>query len=131
MVRRVDSSDGPYGRRSGRARNCDDLRHPPFSGDIADGFIWGRGTLDDKCAVGPLLEAVEKLVKERVPAALRRSFWPLATTKKSAARLRLPDREIAETDERSISNMFLTRDWPSLMESSPGSKEQSCSDRNR
>ena len=34
--------------------------HPPFSGDVADGFIWGRGTLDDKVGVMAILEAVEK-----------------------------------------------------------------------
>lgn len=36
--------------------------HPPFSGDIAGGFIWGRGTLDDKVGVLTTLEAVESLV---------------------------------------------------------------------
>jgi carboxypeptidase PM20D1 len=36
--------------------------HPPFSGDIADGFIWGRGALDDKAGVLSELEAVEALV---------------------------------------------------------------------
>jgi carboxypeptidase PM20D1 len=36
--------------------------HPPFSGDIADGFIWGRGTLDDKATVMSLLEAAETLI---------------------------------------------------------------------
>ncbi|MEP7065155.1 MAG: M20 family peptidase [Gemmatimonadota bacterium] len=36
--------------------------HPPFSGDIADGFIWGRGTLDDKVGVLSALESVESLV---------------------------------------------------------------------
>jgi carboxypeptidase PM20D1 len=40
--------------------------HPPFSGDIADGFIWGRGALDDKVGVLSLLEAVESLVAEGV-----------------------------------------------------------------
>jgi len=35
--------------------------HPPFSGAIADGYIWGRGTLDDKAAVLAILEAAEHL----------------------------------------------------------------------
>ena len=36
--------------------------HAPFSGDIADGFIWGRGALDDKNALLGSLEAVEGLL---------------------------------------------------------------------
>ena len=39
-------------------------QHPPFSGDIADGFIWGRGTLDDKVSVLATLEAVERLLAD-------------------------------------------------------------------
>lgn len=38
--------------------------HPPFSGHRADGFIWGRGTIDDKNGVLALLEAVEALIAE-------------------------------------------------------------------
>jgi carboxypeptidase PM20D1 len=38
--------------------------HPPFSGDIADGFVWGRGSLDDKVGVLGTLEAVEQLVAQ-------------------------------------------------------------------
>lgn len=34
----------------------------PFSGAIADGYIWGRGALDDKSSVFALLEAVEHLI---------------------------------------------------------------------
>jgi carboxypeptidase PM20D1 len=36
--------------------------HPPFSGEVADGFIWGRGALDNKGAVIAILEAVESLL---------------------------------------------------------------------
>lgn len=36
--------------------------HPAFSGAIADGFVWGRGTLDDKVSVLAVLEAAEMLL---------------------------------------------------------------------
>ena len=36
--------------------------HPPFSGEVADGFLWGRGALDMKQAVVAYLEAVERLL---------------------------------------------------------------------
>ena len=35
-----------------------------FSGVEADGFIWGRGSQDNKSGVIAILEAVERLVKE-------------------------------------------------------------------
>ncbi|MEL7368675.1 MAG: M20/M25/M40 family metallo-hydrolase [Myxococcota bacterium] len=43
--------------------SLEEWAHPPFSGTIADGFIWGRGALDDKQGVFGLLEAVEYLLK--------------------------------------------------------------------
>ncbi|MFN8346458.1 MAG: M20 family peptidase [Spirosomataceae bacterium] len=39
-------------------------KHPPFAGDIAEGFVYGRGTLDDKVTVIGVLEAVEYLLKQ-------------------------------------------------------------------
>jgi carboxypeptidase PM20D1 len=36
--------------------------YPPFGGCIEEGFVWGRGTLDDKMAVLGLLEAAEALL---------------------------------------------------------------------
>jgi carboxypeptidase PM20D1 len=38
--------------------------HPGFSGDCAEDFIWGRGTLDDKGTLLGLMEAVEALLAE-------------------------------------------------------------------
>jgi len=40
-----------------------DWTHPPFSGELADGFVWGRGTIDVKCGVIGALEAVSTLLK--------------------------------------------------------------------
>ena len=35
--------------------------HPPFAGEIADGFVWGRGAVDDKGPLIAICEAVEGL----------------------------------------------------------------------
>lgn len=39
-------------------------RYPPFAGNVAGGYVWGRGTLDDKSAVITILEAVTYLLKQ-------------------------------------------------------------------
>ena len=36
--------------------------HGAFSGDLAEGYIWGRGAMDDKVGVLAILEAVELLL---------------------------------------------------------------------
>jgi carboxypeptidase PM20D1 len=41
-------------------------QQPPFSGAIADGFVWGRGSLDDKAGLLGILEAVEILLAREV-----------------------------------------------------------------
>jgi carboxypeptidase PM20D1 len=38
--------------------------YPPFAGTVADGFCWGRGTLDDKCAIIGVMEVIEALLKQ-------------------------------------------------------------------
>ena len=37
---------------------------PPFSGEIIDGELWGRGTLDTKCTFNAVLQAAEKHIKD-------------------------------------------------------------------
>ncbi len=39
-------------------------KHPPFSGEIIDGYVWGRGTSDTKCSVMAFFQAVEELLKQ-------------------------------------------------------------------
>jgi carboxypeptidase PM20D1 len=41
-----------------------DWSHPPFSGAIADGYVWGRGSIDGKATAIVLLEAAERLARE-------------------------------------------------------------------
>ena len=36
-----------------------DWQHPPFSGDLAEGYIWGRGAMDIKQMLVGILEAAE------------------------------------------------------------------------
>jgi carboxypeptidase PM20D1 len=42
----------------------DQWTHPPFGGAVADGYVWGRGALDDKASVVAIFEAVETLLAE-------------------------------------------------------------------
>lgn len=38
-------------------------QQPPFSGALVDGYIWGRGALDDKFSLLGQMEAIERLLK--------------------------------------------------------------------
>ena len=40
-------------------------QQPPFSGNIVDGEIWGRGAIDDKGSVAAILESVTALIDRR------------------------------------------------------------------
>jgi carboxypeptidase PM20D1 len=53
----------------GTEKNWD---YDPFSGDIMEGYIWGRGSLDDKIMIMAILEAAENLIKQ--------GFQPTRTT---------------------------------------------------
>ena len=44
-------------------------KYPPFSGTIAEGKIWGRGSADTKCSLMAFLQAAEEMISEGyVPA---------------------------------------------------------------
>jgi carboxypeptidase PM20D1 len=48
-------------------------QHPPFSAQLHDGEVWGRGTLDDKGSLVAICEAVERLLEQgHTPA---RDVW--------------------------------------------------------
>ncbi len=39
-------------------------KHPPFSGDIAEGRVWGRGSSDTKCSLMAFFQAAEDLLSQ-------------------------------------------------------------------
>lgn len=47
--------------------------YPPFAGQIAEHFIWGRGSLDDKGSLLAIMEAVETLLADGFQP--RRTFY--------------------------------------------------------
>jgi acetylornithine deacetylase/succinyl-diaminopimelate desuccinylase-like protein len=55
----------------------DKWTHPPFAGEIADGFVWGRGALDMKSMV--VMELMTLLLLKRNSDALRRDVIFAAT----------------------------------------------------
>ncbi|MEW1952452.1 M20/M25/M40 family metallo-hydrolase [Terrabacter sp. NPDC080008] len=47
--------------------------HPPFAGELADGFVWGRGALDCKGSLVATCQAVEDLITDGVTPG--RDVW--------------------------------------------------------
>ncbi len=41
-----------------------DWKHPAFEAEIHEDCIWGRGTIDTKCLVAGVLEAMERLIED-------------------------------------------------------------------
>lgn len=81
-----------------------DWQHPAFSGDIVDGHIWGRGTLDDKGSLVAICEAVERLLAaDHVPAQdVWLSFGCDEEVMGTAAQL-----AVAELQERGVTPWFV------------------------
>ena len=42
--------------------------HPPFSGEISDGRVWGRGSVDTKCSCMAFFQAIEELLEAGLSA---------------------------------------------------------------
>jgi carboxypeptidase PM20D1 len=63
---------------------------PPFAGEIADGFVWGRGALDDKGSLVGLLAAVDALLAE--------GFAPRRTVMLALG----PDEEVGGAGQRAL-----------------------------
>ena len=47
----------------------DGWSHAPFSGEVADGRVWGRGSLDTKCSLYAIFQAAEELISKNVVPA--------------------------------------------------------------
>ena len=65
--------------------SADQWKHPPFAGEVADGYVWGRGALDVKSQVVALLDAVSTCWW-RATGPSAPCTWPSATTRSWAAR---------------------------------------------
>jgi acetylornithine deacetylase/succinyl-diaminopimelate desuccinylase-like protein len=44
-----------------------DWAHPPFAGDVADGYVWGRGTVDTKNATAIQMTAMLTIARSHLP----------------------------------------------------------------
>ena len=75
----------------------DDWTHPPFDGVIADGAVWGRGSVDDKSSLVAIFESVEALVAS--------GFRPLRTV----IILSGHDEEAGGSGARAVAKLWRTR----------------------
>ena len=65
----------------------DDWSHDPWSGDLADGCVWGRGALDMKGQVAAEVAGATALARETAGARRGAScWWSRWSTRRRAAR---------------------------------------------
>jgi acetylornithine deacetylase/succinyl-diaminopimelate desuccinylase-like protein len=75
VVARIGSQDGSrpgllvHGHLDVVPANAPDWRHDPFSGEIADGCVWGRGAIDMKDMDAMMLAVVRQRLREGRPPA--------------------------------------------------------------
>jgi acetylornithine deacetylase/succinyl-diaminopimelate desuccinylase-like protein len=75
VVARMGSRDGSrpgllvHGHLDVVPANAPDWRHHPFSGEIADGCVWGRGAIDMKDMDAMMLAVVRQRLREGRPPA--------------------------------------------------------------
>ena len=60
--------------------------HPPFAGEAAEGFLWGRGALDVKSSAVGLFAAVERLLGEGVTAPWRTVYLAVGHDEETGGR---------------------------------------------
>ena len=58
--------------------DADKWRYPPFEGTVADGFLWGRGTMDDKGAAVVCLYGMKALLD--LGAVFHKRIWLIVGT---------------------------------------------------
>ena len=86
--------DGGRARRSATSAHVDTVlatpsewKHDPWSGELADGFLWGRGALDMKSQVAAEVVAAARAGARAAGARRAASCWSCASsTRRPAAR---------------------------------------------
>jgi carboxypeptidase PM20D1 len=74
-----------------------DWKYPPFSGQVAEGAVWGRGSIDDKGSLIALFEALEGLASNGFKP--KRSIWLISGH----------DEEAGGTGARAAATVFADR----------------------